>query len=87
MHVDGPGATQKFEGKARVVEERWLTKIESRKKSHSGKSLLETGGKISDEPCDGLSTHRKKTPWSRGVDEAGWDQPDGEESGGRKAWG
>jgi len=38
MHVDGPGATQKFERKAMVVEERWLTKTESRKKSHAGKS-------------------------------------------------
>ena len=54
MHVDGPGATQKFERKAMVVEERWLRKTESRKKSHSG-------GKISDEPCDASDSPKRKS--------------------------
>ena len=61
MHVDGPGATQKFERKAMVVEERWLKKTESRKKSHSGKSGWEPGGKISDEPCDAFDSPKRKT--------------------------
>jgi len=39
-----------------------MTNTDSRKKSASGKSGLETGGKISDEPCYGLPNHRWENP-------------------------